>query len=103
MNRIITYAINRDDGLVVSRVGNEIACPVLDFDGIGQGGGGYRPGDFRGPVVYHLEKFPVTAIGRDWPRYGWTKKIPVRLKNRHRKFWGFKPLKEQHAATADQK
>lgn len=84
--RIITFAFNKDDGLVVSRVGSEIAVPVLDFEKIGEGG------DFTQPFEYHLEKMPITAIGRDWPRYKWTKKIPVELKNRHRAFWGFTPL-----------
>jgi hypothetical protein len=93
MNRIITYAYSKDDGIVISRVDSEFACPVLQFEQIGQGGNGYAAGDFRGPMNYKLEKFPIHTIGRDWPRYVWTKKIPVRLKNRHRKFWGMKPLK----------
>lgn len=49
MNRIITYAFNRDDGLVISRVANEIAVPVLDFEKLGQ------DGDFTGPMEYHHE------------------------------------------------
>lgn len=85
--RIITFAYHKDDGLVVSRVGSEIAVPVLEFEKIGQ------DGDFTGPMEYHLEKFPVHSIGgRDWPRYKWTKKIPLELKNRHRAFWGFPAL-----------
>ena len=86
MNRIITYAFNKDDGLVISRVGSEVAVPVLQWDEFG------NDGDFSGPMPYELEKFPVHSIGRDWPRYKWTKKIPVQLKNRHRAFWGFPAL-----------
>lgn len=86
MNRIITYAFNRYDGLVISKVGSEIAVPVLEFEKIGEGG------DFTAPLEYHLEKFPLHSIGRDWPLYVWTKKIPVNLKNRHRAFWGFPEL-----------
>ena len=100
MNRIITFAYNKEDGIVISRVANEFACPVLQFAKIGQGGKGFQPGDFNGPTIFKLEKFPVHTIGRDWPLYVWTKKIPVRLKNRHRKFWGMKPLKTQTKARA---
>lgn len=88
MNRIITYAVD-EDGIVVSRVGSDVAIPVLDFEAIGQGG------DFTGPMKYDLEKFPVTALAPNWGQLRWTKKIPVRLKNAHRTFWGFKPLKDQ--------
>ena len=89
MIRIITYAFHKDDGLVVSRVGSEIAVPVLDFEKIGEGG------DFTGLTEYHLEKFPVISIGRGWPRYQWTRKIPIELKNRHRAFWDFPHDKDQ--------
>lgn len=77
--RTIQYAIHKDDGIVVSRVGRELAWPVIDFQSIGQ------DGDFTKPFDYNLAKFPLR----------WTKKIPVPLKNRHRKFWGMKPLKEE--------
>jgi len=91
--RFITYAVNKDDDIVWSRVGSEIACPVLDFEAIGKGGDGFKKGNFNGPIRYELQKFPVHSLaGRDWNRLKWTKKIPKRLKNKHRKFWGFKPL-----------
>ncbi len=84
MIRIITYAIHKDDGLVISRVGSEIAWPVLDYERIGEGG------DFTGPLLYHLEKMPILSVpGTEWQRLRWTKKVPVQLKNRHRTFWGF--------------
>ncbi len=86
MIRTIQYAVHSDDGLVISRVGSEVAWPVLDFEKIGQ------DGDYTKPFEYQLEKMPVITIGREWRLLKWTKKIPVRLKNRHRKFWGFKPL-----------
>jgi len=92
MPRNITYAVN-DDGTVYSRVDSEIAVPVLDFDGIGQGGDGFAKGNFNGPMRYNLEKFSVHSLaGREWACLRWTKKIPVALKNLHRKFWGMKPL-----------
>lgn len=90
MNRIIQYGIESDSGLVYSRVGGEAAGPVLDFKGIGQGGDGYAPGDFNGPANYTLEKMPLRDV---YPHVTWTKKVPVGIKNRHREFWGFKPLK----------
>lgn len=95
MNRIIRYGIEKDTGLVYSLVeepwGRVCAGPVLDFTAIGQGGDGYAPGDFRGPMRYALEKCPVREV---YPYCQWTKKIPVRIKNLHREFWGFKPLRE---------
>jgi hypothetical protein len=102
MNRIITYGI-RPDGIVISRVGGEIASPVLDFAAIGQGGDGYASGDFNGPTRYNLEKFPIHPYFRNedvtYPEVRWTRKIPVPLKNRHRAFWGFKPLREPRAGS----
>ena len=93
MPKTIMYAINKDDGIVWSRVGSELACPVLDFDAIGQGGDGFAKGDFNGPSRWNLQKFDVLSVaGREWDRLKWTKKVPIGLKNRHRKFWGFKPL-----------
>jgi hypothetical protein len=91
MNKIIQYGIERDTGLVYSQVGSECAGPVLDFAAIGQGGDGYEPGDFNGPTRYTLEKMPLRDV---YPYCRWTKKIPVKIKNRHREFWGFKPLKD---------
>lgn len=96
MNRNITYGIERETGIVYSRVGRECAGPVLDFEVIGKGGTGddgieYAPGDFNGPTRYHLEKMSIYDVYR---YCRWTKQIPVRIKNRHRAFWGFKPLPE---------
>ena len=101
MNRIISYGIEAETGIVVSRVDGVIAYPVLDFAAIGQGGDGYAPGDFRGPTRYDLEKFSVYYPGL-YASIRWTKGrgtrrsplIPVELKNRHRAFWGFRPLPE---------
>lgn len=92
MNRIITYCIDQD-GIVYSRVASEVAIPVLDYEAIGNGGNGFEKGDFRGPMLYNLEKFPVHSLSHGWAGLKWTKKIPVKLKNKHRKFWGMPPLK----------
>jgi hypothetical protein len=88
MRNIIQYGVD-DDGLVCSRVGREVAVPVLDFAAIGQGGDGYAPGDFRGPTRYELTKVPLREA---YPYYRWTRKIPVAVKNLHREFWGFRRL-----------
>lgn len=106
-NRIIRYGIE-PDGTVISHVGKEIAFPVLDFDAIGKGGDGYEPGDFRGPTRYILEKEEIHSYFRwgdySYPEVTWTKgygnthgvpPIPLEIRNRHREFWGFKPLKER--------
>lgn len=93
----LTYGIDRD-GYLISRMSghrrgdDDLCIPVLDYDAIGQGG------DFTGPLTYHLEQFPLTTILADsinwWHGIVWTKKIPVRMKNQHRAFWGMKPLRE---------
>lgn len=81
----ITYAIDRE-GLVYSRVDSEIACPILQFDKIGQGG------DFTGPLEYKLEKSSIFSLAGEWDSLRWTKKIPVEIKNLHRAFWGMRKL-----------
>jgi hypothetical protein len=91
--RQISYGVD-EDGLVYSRVGSEAAVPVLDFEAIGQGGDGYEPGDFRGPTRYTLEKTTVYELRFEGIR--WTKNIPVEVKNVHRVFWGFRPLRYEN-------
>jgi hypothetical protein len=86
MNRIITYAVSKDDGMVYSRVGSEIAYPVLQYNKIGENG------DFTKPLEYKLEKSSVFDLAYYWQSLRWTKKIPTELKNRHREFWGMKPV-----------
>jgi hypothetical protein len=88
MNRTIRYAIHKDDGMVISQVGHEFAVPVLQWTAFG------NDGDFTGPLPYTLEATSRLSLRREWPLLKWTKKIPVDLKNKHRAFWGFKPLKE---------
>lgn len=83
MNRIITYAIEKETGIVVSRVGSEFAYPQLDFEGM-------TPAN-NFTATYALEKSDIYQL-QPWSGYKWTKKIPVELKNRHREFWGFAPL-----------
>lgn len=96
MRRFITYAVH-DEGFIVSRVGNELAWPVLDFGGIGMGGTerstgkAFEKGNFTGPTNYDLEKVQVHSC-REWRSLRWTKKIPTVNKNEHRVFWGMKPL-----------
>lgn len=97
-SRNITYA-RHSEGYVYSRVGNEVAFPVLEFAEIGMGGLErstgiqYEPGDFHGPTNYHLEKCGVHEITTDWKNLTWMKKVPLFDKNEHRQFWGLKPLK----------
>jgi hypothetical protein len=105
VNRTITYGIE-PDGTVISRVGSEVAFPVLDFEAIGKGGDGFKPGDFHGPMRYDLGKEEIHSYFR-YSRYfdvKWTKgygnthgvpPIPLEIRNEHREFWGFKPLKEK--------
>lgn len=82
--RHIRYCINRDDGMVYSLVGKEIAVAVLQWDKIGENG------NFTKPLEYELEKMPALSLADIWPRLRWTKKIPQPIKDRHREFWGFR-------------
>jgi hypothetical protein len=81
-NRTIQYGIDQDTGLVCSHVLGEFAFPVLDFEGMKPENG------FK--AVYNLERLKHIQGAR----IVWTKKIPVDIKNRHRKYWNMKPLKE---------
>jgi hypothetical protein len=97
MSKTITYGIDDESGLVYSRVGGEVAVPVLDFAAIGQGGDGFEPGDFRGPTRYNLEKCSVYALGSgEYAAIRWTKQVPLPVKNAHREFWGFPPLRYEN-------
>jgi hypothetical protein len=80
----ITYAIDQDTGYVWSRVGSQVAVPIIDFDKMG-------PADAFA-IKAHLERMDVLAVTTDWRMLRWTRKIPVHLKNLHRAFWGMKPL-----------
>lgn len=90
MNRIITYAIDKGTGFVVSRVGSEVAYPVLDYEGM-------TPANNFTPR-YYLETMSVYAL-QPWDNYRWTRKIPAELKNRHRIFWKMRPLAVATEAT----
>jgi hypothetical protein len=87
VNRIITYAINQEDGLVISRVGSELAWPVLQWDAM------TPENNFE--TSYQLESVRVLSVGTEYSALKWTKKIPIDLKNKHRAFWGMKPLEVQ--------
>jgi len=80
--KTITYMIDADLGNVMSRVGDEVAVPVLDFEGMTPDNG-YA-------MTYNLEKFSVFDLGHYNIIH--TRKIPISMKNKHRKFWGMKLL-----------
>jgi hypothetical protein len=93
MPKNITYATH-PDGYVISRVGSEVAWPVIQYDQIG------KDGDFSGPMPVQLEKFSVSSLNSvtgyfEWATLTWTKKIPTEIKNNHRQFWGMNPLKDR--------
>ncbi len=85
MSRTIQYGIDTETGMVISRKGSEIALPVLQFDKM------LPENNFQ--TVYELKKMDVIALAHSWYQYRWTKKIPTEIKNKHRQFWGLKPLK----------
>lgn len=81
--RTIQYGV-ADSGLVYSRVGSEVAFPVLDYDKM-------TPKNSY-TMNYHLEKDDILCLVH--VHLTWTRKVPTWLKNKHRAFWGFKSLKE---------
>lgn len=84
MNQI-RYAIDYATGEVVSRLGDEYAWPILDYEAIG------RDGDYQAPLTFDLRRVPIReAYGN--PLYH-TKRIPTGIKNAHRAFWGLPPVK----------
>ena len=82
----ITYAVD-PDGLVVSRLGNEYAWPVLDWDAMTPDNN-FRP-------KYHLEKFLAVSLFLTFTLRQ-TRRVPTAIKNLHREFWGMPPLKEKN-------
>lgn len=93
MNRTIQYGVDQNTGLVWSRVGSMIALPVLQFD--------QMVPDDNYTTKYELEIFDVIQlVGSAYNAVKWTRKIPLRLKNLHREFWGMKPLKIGESGNA---
>jgi hypothetical protein len=96
--RYLTYGVDPETGMVVSRLHGLdhswepcVAWPVYDFAGFGS------DGDFTGPIPVNLEKMTRDVLA-EGARVRWTRKIPTRIKNLHRVFWGFKPLAEGSSA-----
>ncbi len=82
--KTIQYAIDPEINLVFSRVNDRIYYPVLDFEGM------TPENNFE--MNYNYEEMSVFALIGSCQCI-WTKKIPNKIKNFHRKHWGFKPLK----------
>jgi hypothetical protein len=82
----IRYGIDRETGLVWSRVRSQIALPVLQFHKM-------VPDD-NFQTVYELEKMDVIEVIGSLRSVKWTRKIPAQIKNLHRVFWGMKPLRK---------
>lgn len=82
--RRITYLVEGESGAVYSRVGDEVAIPVLLWDKM-------TPANCFEPS-YRLEKFKVLVVADSLVNLLRTRKIPVEIKNIHRRFWGMRPL-----------
>lgn len=80
--KTIQYGIEDETGLIISRVNNEVAWPILQYQDM------MPSNNFK--FTYKLEKFSVFSIMLN--NITWTKKISNRIKNIHREFWGFKLL-----------
>jgi hypothetical protein len=84
--RHLQYAFHSEDGSIISRCGDELAWPILDYEAIG------KDGNYNAPLKYDLEKVGVHSVGREWEELIFTKFVPTEFKNIHRKFWGMKEL-----------
>jgi len=88
--RTIQYGIDTQTGLIVSRVNDQVAWPILDYENM-------KPENNFSPS-YYLEKIPIFSIANlTWNSIKWTRKISIKIKNKHRAFWKFKPLKDKEA------
>jgi len=81
----ISYLVDPDSGQIWSRVGSYVAVPVLDFESM-------KPENNFTPT-YYLEKFQVMEVAHQLNSLSGTRLIPTGIKNKHREFWGMKPLK----------
>ena len=77
-DRRITYMVD-GEGLVYSRVRNEVAIPVLDFEGM-KSENGYE-------MNYNLERFNIFNVLNDIRYATHTREIPLDIKNAHRKYY----------------
>jgi hypothetical protein len=82
----IRYGIDRETGLVWSRVGSQVALPVLQFDRM------VPENNFQ--TIYELEKMDVIEVIGSLRSVKWTRKVPTAIKNLHREYWHMKPLSE---------
>ena len=80
----ISYMIDPLTNGVWSRVGSEIAIPVLQFSEM-------TPENSYA-TKYKLEKFNAVTIAYHIKDTIRTKKVPKEIKNGHRAFWGMKPI-----------
>ena len=83
--KTIQYAVDEYTGMVWSKVGEEFAIPILDYEGM-------KP-ENSFETKYNLEKVARDTVSQPWHTLRWTKKIPLDIRNRHRAFWGMKPIK----------
>lgn len=91
----IEYAIEVETGDIISRVNDEVAMPVLQYEDM------TPENNFDGQI--QLEKTDIINLSNIWSSYKWTRKIPFDVKNHHREFWGKKPLTRKpnsHEVTA---
>jgi len=86
MNRTIRYGIDCETGLVWSRVGSQVALPVLQYDQM------LPENNFQ--TQYALEKMDVIEVVGSYGLVQWARIIPTQIKNIHREFWGLKPMGE---------
>jgi hypothetical protein len=81
----IRYGIDRETGLIWSRVGSQVAVPVLQYDKM------VPENNFK--AIYELEIFDVIELVGSLGSVKWTRIVPIQIKNMHRELWKMKPVK----------
>jgi hypothetical protein len=82
----IQYGVDKNSGMIWSKVGYSFAVPVLQTDQMTKKNG-LHP-------IFELEKFEIDEVNTSLGTIKWTQIVPNQIKNLHREFWGMKPLGE---------
>ena len=94
VERRVTFAVDRNTGMVYSRVGDRVAVPVpLDT--------GMRLRGLTEPQS-SLESFPIYAIRQRWANLHSTQRIPIHIQNIHREFWRLPKLASASPCEGDE-
>ena len=82
----IRYGIDTSSGMIWSRVGSQVAIPILQPENM-TSKNSFKP-------VFELDVFELDELAGSLSLIKWTQKIPNKIKNYHRDYWGMPPVGE---------